>query len=320
MQAAMIDLGFDFTAMASSCEVRAQAPDEGRLREAVQAAIQEVRRIETKYSRYRGDSVVAGINAAAGTGRPHLLDAETGDLLDFADRLHRISEGRFDITSGGLRRCWDFAGARVPSRADVAAALQSVGSGKLVRRAGAIELPVAGMEIDLGGIGKEYACDRAAAVLLRSGISHGYVNLGGDVRVLGPRGDGQAWTFGIQHPREPTGLIGAVSLCEGALATSGDYERFFERDGRRYCHLLDARTGWPVDSWQSISVVAPTCSAAGAASTLACLLGAGAESFLESQGLAYLAVDAHGRIHRHGMPQAFGIAASASSPLTGVSP
>lgn len=159
------------------------------------------------------------------------------------------------------------------------------------------------MELDFGGFGKEYAADRAMAILAAAGQRHGFVNLGGDIRVLGARADGSAWRFGIQHPRQAEGTIASVDMAEGALASSGDYERYFERDGRRYCHILDPRTGWPVISWSSISVTAPACVAAGALSTIAMLKGEQALDFLATQCATYLAVDTSLRTFRHGLPE-----------------
>jgi thiamine biosynthesis lipoprotein len=154
------------------------------------------------------------------------------------------------------------------------------------------------MEIDFGGIGKEYAADRAAGVLLAAGAQHGFVNLGGDVRAIGPAADGSPWRIGIQHPRAEAGVtIGAIDLATEGLATSGDYERYLEIDGQRYCHILDPRTGWPVQHWQSVSVSAPVCAAAGACSTVAMLLPHDeALEFLRAQGLRYLAIDAAGEV------------------------
>jgi thiamine biosynthesis lipoprotein len=150
------------------------------------------------------------------------------------------------------------------------------------------------MELDLGGIGKEYAADRAAAILASHGIAHALVNLGGDVRALGGQPGGRPWRIGIAHPRAEGRVIGEVELVDGAVATSGDYQRYFEVDGRRYAHVLDARTGWPVGFWQSASVVAPVCTVAGSLSTFA-MLRADAAAFLDAQGVRYLLVDEKGR-------------------------
>jgi thiamine biosynthesis lipoprotein len=131
------------------------------------------------------------------------------------------------------------------------------------------------------------------------GAQHGLVNLGGDVRVLGPRPDETPWRIAIQDPRaEPGVTLAHLDVAAGALATSGDYERYFEIEGRRYCHLLDPRTGWPVEYWRSISVVAPLAVAAGGSATIAMLMPvADAIDFLQAQDLRYLAIDATGARH-----------------------
>ena len=297
--APMNSCGFDFQAMSSACEIRLDGDDTPARQAAAHQAIAEVRRIELTYSRYRSDSIVSRINAAAGSGVPVRVDTETAALLAFAAQLHALSDGLFDITSGVLRRVWDFRAARLPDPNALRGLLPLIGWSQVAWKDGAIALPRVGMEIDFGGFGKEYAADRAMAVLAAAGERHGYVNLGGDIRVLGPRGDGSAWQFGIQHPRDADGTIASVAMTEGALASSGDYERFFDLDGRRYCHILDPRSGWPVIGWASVSVTAPACVAAGALSTIAMLKGEAALAFLSTQCATFLAVDSTLRVFQH---------------------
>lgn len=297
VSAAALEYGFEFHAMGTACRIRLGGCDEAAARAAADAAIDEVRRIEAKFSRYRDDSVVSRINAAAGSGRDVEVDDETADLLDFAARLHAASDGLFDITTGVLRRVWDFRAARVPDDAAVSAQLQCVGWQHVHWQRPHIALTRAGMELDFGGFGKEYAADRAGTLLAERGVSSGLVNLGGDIRVIGPRPDGSAWPLGIAHPRRPGEVIATVALARGGLATSGDYERFFEHAGRRYCHILDPRSGWPVAHWQSVSVIAPACLAAGSLSTIAMLHGPDAHALLRGQRVGFLTVDANGRVH-----------------------
>jgi len=290
--------------MASRCEVRVFAPDEAAARRWADAAIEEVRRIEAKYSRYRDDSVTSAINRAAG-GAAVEVDDETAALLEFARQLHAQSGGGFDLTSGVLRRAWDFKSARLPRSEEVEALLPLVGWHRVELDGPHVRLPLAGMEIDFGGIGKEYAADRAAARMEELGARHGLVNLGGDVRIVGPHPDGSAWTIGVQDPRGLAGAaIAALPVQAGAMATSGDYERYFERDGRRYCHLLDPRSGWPVAYWRSVSVVAPLCVLAGACATIAMLKPVDAAiAFLQGEGLRYLGIDASGQRHTDSTPR-----------------
>ena len=288
-----------FRAMASEHAIVVDGVADAIADAAIAAAIADVRRIEAKYSRYRDDSVTSAINRAAG-GAPVTVDAETAALLDYADRCFRLSEGRFDVTSGVLRRAWDFRRTppRLPDEGELAALCAQVGWQDVERDGRSIRLPRAGMEIDFGGIGKEYAADRAASLLAGHGVAHALVNLGGDVRALGGQADGAPWRIGVRHPRarEAGAAIAEVEIADGAVATSGDYERFIEVDGRRYCHLLDPRTGWPVQAWQSVSVVAPLAVVAGSVATIAMLFAEGAPAFLAAQGLPWLGVDATGAV------------------------
>jgi FAD:protein FMN transferase len=292
------DLGFEFTAMATVCSLRLAGLAEPAARSLAQQAIAEVRRIEHKYSRYRADSLLSRINQAAGSDSAIEVDEETAYLLDFAAQIHDLSGGLFDVTSGSLRRVWDFKSGRLPSPDQLAAVLPCVGWQHVHWSERRIALPRTGMEIDFGGFGKEYATDRVATLLAQAGVSSGVVNFGGDLRVLGPQPDGRAWPVGISHPRRPGALVASIDVTQGALATSGDYERFFELDGRRYCHILNPRTGWPVARWQSISVVAPVCVAAGALTTIAMLMEDQAEDFLREQGVGFLTVDQDGSIQQ----------------------
>ncbi|CAN7500086.1 FAD:protein FMN transferase [Pseudoduganella sp. LjRoot289] len=293
----------EFQAMASPCQVLLPAASEEAARALAQPAMDEVRRIEAKYSRYRADSVVSAINGAAG-GSSVPLDDETWALLQYADQLFALSGGLFDITTGVLRKAWNFKEARVPAPDELAPLLALTGWRKVELgtdgSARGVCLPLAGMELDFGGFGKEYAADRAAAALLAQGVRSGYVNLGGDMRVLGPQPDGSPWRIGIQDPRREGATIAAIDVSSGALATSGDYERYFELDGRRYCHILDPATGYPVTYWRSVSVLAPLTVAAGACATIAMLKGPQALDFLASSGNAWLAQDAAGDLRRSG--------------------
>ena len=290
---------FPFRAMASEHDVQLDAADPARAERAAAAAIADVERIEAKYSRYRDDSLTTRINRAAG-GAPVAIDAETAALLAYAERCHAQSGGLFDLTSGVLRRAWDFRRQppQLPAEKVLADALALVGWAEVEWSEHAIRLPRAGMEIDFGGIGKEYAADRMATILIEHGIAHGLVNLGGDVRAIGSQPNGAPWRVGIKHPREEERTIASVELVDGAVATSGDYERFFEIGGRRYCHILDPRSGMPVTHWQSVSVVAPLCIVAGSCSTIAMLMEAAGEGFLAQQGLSYIAVAPDGSLRR----------------------
>ena len=284
-----------FDAMASRCEIRLAAPDVHTAELLSRRAVAEVRRIEEKYSRYRPDSIVSRLNAAAGV-EPVACDKETMALMSYAAALFGASEGLFDITSGVLRKAWDFRRPRVPGPQVLEPLLALIGWQKVECGTEEVFLRRAGMEIDFGGFGKEYAADRAAALLIEAGVRHGYVNLGGDMRFIGPRLDGRPWSIGIQDPRDPDAVVASIPISHGALATSGDYERYFELDGQRYCHILDPRTGMPVRYWRSVSVMAPMAIAAGSCSTIAMLKQQGGLNFLNASDMGYLTVDDQGQM------------------------
>lgn len=274
--------------MASPCEVHVGHGDRALAEHVVGLVAREAARIEAKYSRYRAGNVVDAINRA--DGRSIAVDDETARLLDYAARLHELSGGKFDVTSGVLRRAWRFDGSdRVPSARAVADLLAVVGWDKVRWHAHEITLRP-GMEIDLGGIGKEYAVDRAAALVL-PWTTRCLVNFGGDLLALGPQADGTPWRVGIEALSGEGTAAKRIDLGTGALATSGDARRYLVKDGKRYGHILDPTTGWPVvDAPRSVTVAAPSCTQAGMLATFALLQGAKAEEFLRAQGVQFWAL------------------------------
>lgn len=269
-----------FAAMASPWEVHVWGAPPDLVREVGAEVEREVRRLEHKYSRYRHDGIVAEINRADGRAVP--VDDETARLLGYASALWQASDGRFDITTGALRRAWRFDGSdRVPEPAHVQALLPLVGWDKAEWDGTRLRLP-AGMEIDFGGIGKEYAVDRALTLAARRTALPLLVNGGGDIAANAPPAPDQPWRVGIH-----TGFglpTPGLQLFRGAVATSGDANRFLLKNGVRYSHVLDPRTGCPVpQAPRSVTVLAGTCSEAGAHSTIALLMGADAERYLREQ-------------------------------------
>jgi thiamine biosynthesis lipoprotein len=271
-----------FRAMANPCEVLIETDEADEARSAAETAASSAWRVEDKFSRYRTNNIVHAINTSA--GEPVVVDDETANLLDFAATLHELSDGLFDITSGILRRAWTFDGsARLPARGDIEALLPLVGWEKVVWRRPSLTL-LPNMQIDFGGIGKEYAVDQAIASVRRDFPVSCLINFGGDLAISRPRQQGLAWRVGVESATAPPRDAAAmIDLYRGALATSGDTHRFILSDGRRYTHILDPRTGWPVeDAPRSVTVCAATCTDAGMLTTMALLHGSRAAEFLES--------------------------------------
>ncbi len=272
--------------MGGPCEVLVEVVDVAPARSVVDAVAACAWRIEDKFSRYRPDNIVARINESA--GEPVEVDDETANLLDFAARVHDLSGGLFDITSGVLRKAWSFdGGRRTPSRAAIEALLPFVGWSKVHWERPMITMR-AGMQIDFGGIGKEYAVDQATQLATRASDAAVLVNFGGDLAVTRARDGNRPWRVGVEAIGGVERPARLVDLAAGALATSGDTYRYVESAGRRLSHILDPRTGRPVcGAPRSVTVSASTCTSAGTLSTLAMLRGTGAEMFLESEGVRH---------------------------------
>lgn len=276
-----------FDAMGGLCELLVDADDGDFAEKLLNIASAEAWRIEDKFSRYLPGNIVAKINQSEGaTVR---VDGETANLLDFAQTLYELSDRRFDITSGVLRRVWTFDGSdRLPSADDVEQVRSSVGWEKTSWNRPAIKLQD-GMQIDLGGIGKEYAVDKAAGLVARDGDHCCLLNFGGDLVATGRARQPDGWQVGIESVND-NGVLAEkiIQLKTGALATSGDARRFLLRDGRRYGHVLDPLTGWPIENApRSVTVAADTCTQAGMLATIAMLKGTGAEEFLEQQNAKF---------------------------------
>ncbi len=293
----MINAVHQFHAMGSDCTAHLCADTADDFARIANAAEAEVRRIEHRYSRYRPDSDLTLINAVAASGGSIDVDEETAALIAYAKACFEKSDGVFDITSGVLRAAWDFSTPRLPDQTTIDALLPSIGLDKVSLASGRLNFACSGMQIDLGGLGKEYAADRAAEICIALGARHGFINLAGDIRVIGPQPDGQPWFFGIRNPRYPDQIATRISLSDGALATSGDYERFIEVDGVRYCHLLDPRTGWPAQGLSSVTVISERCLNAGSLSTTAMLKGTDGLAWLKSLDVRHIVIDTRGGYH-----------------------
>jgi FAD:protein FMN transferase len=278
-------LAVRFSAMASPCEVLLPSMSREQALSIGATAAREAWRIEKKYSRFREDSVTAWIHRHRGSAV--VLDEETASLMDFAQHCYELSHGLFDITSGVLRRVWQFDGSdRIPEPAAIELILPLVGFDKLQWKSPQLMLP-SDMELDFGGIGKEYAVDRAYALLADRVAVPFLVNFGGDLRANRPPPHGP-WQVAIERPDSDREASLLLALEHGALATSGDSRRYLLKDGVRYGHILHPFTGWPVlGAPRSVTVAASSCTEAGMLSTVASLQGSEASTFLEGQQIRF---------------------------------
>ncbi|MEE9332990.1 MAG: FAD:protein FMN transferase [Granulosicoccaceae bacterium] len=265
-----------FEAMASMCEILVDSTDKDLATHLTTLAKTEAVRIDHKFSRYRNDNQIHKINNA--NGAVVSVDAELAKLLVFADTAFEASQGRFDITSGVLREAWTFDGTdNIPSPETIDRLLAQVGWDKVTWNIPELSMP-AGMQIDLGGIGKEYAVDRTAAIITAETSTAVLINYGGDLIATNAPKSGQ-WTVGVRTNGTPDVVI---NIKQGAIATSGDENRFLLHNDQRYSHILDATTGWPAkNAPHSITVAAANCVQAGLLATMAMLEGEHTEAYLK---------------------------------------
>jgi thiamine biosynthesis lipoprotein len=262
-----------FGAMGTDVSIEAIGTDAAALDTALEAAEAELRRVEDLMTSWR-DSPLTRMNAKAGQG-PQEIDPELARLIARGLAVGELTGGAFDITFASVGKLWDFKAKPpiLPSPTEIEAALEQVGYQKveLDLETSTITLP-AGTQIGLGGIAKGYGVDRAMAVLLESGIESGVVNAGGDMKVLGTK-FGAPWRIAVKHPRRRDEVLAMVPLANTCMVTSGDYERFFEFNGKRYHHILDPRTGYSATGAMSATVIAPDAAFADALATALAVLG-----------------------------------------------
>jgi len=287
--------------MGSFCEIQLFAESRIDAKKILSQLTEEVARLEKKYSRFRSDSFLTAINRSAGHKRGIEIDNETQSLLDHAKNCYETSEGLFDVTAAALSQIWDFKNAQIPTQAQIDAAQTTLGFQKLSWADSRLRLPQ-DMQIDFGGIVKEYAADSVARLARNLGVNHGLVNLGGDFSVIGAQPDNRPWSTGIIAPDREQDLMAKIDLFQGGLASSGDYERFFMHEGKRYSHILNPITGWPCAGLRAVSVAANLCTVAGSVATMAMLKDESvAKQWLLDSGLPHVYMDSRATVGGTGM-------------------
>ena len=279
--------------MGKIVEIKAHGEDRRYLLRAIDRAFEEMERLEALMSSYRPDSEVSLIEREAPLWVR--VSPEVFDVLSKALEVSRLSDGAFDITVGILSKVWDFEKGKIPSRKDLETLLPLVDYRYLELKEGnLVRLRRRGVRLTLGGVAKGYIVDRAMDVLERMGVREALINAGGDVKAMGQR----VWRIGIQHPRKEGSLLGILDLRSGAVATSGDYQRFFIREGKRYHHILDPDTGMPVEGLQSVTILAPEAWYADALATAVFVMGGdGGRRLIEGlEGVEGVLVDRDGRV------------------------
>lgn len=253
-------LSVRFNSMGSPCEVKIMTSDPEQKAWVLESAVREVQRLNDKYSRYNPNSVISKINHCAGSGELVVLDEETNAIINYADACYIESDGLFDITSGVLRKIWDFKNihhtTKLPSQSQIDDLLDLVGWKLVYWQDNQFALPKKNMEIDFGG----------------------------DIRIIGPYPDNDYWGIFIQDPHQANKYCKELRVLDGGVATSGVYERFIDIGGKRYSHLLNPQTGWPIEECvASLTVLASQCIIAGSVSTIGVLKGKDCVSWLKEQ-------------------------------------
>jgi thiamine biosynthesis lipoprotein len=286
-----------FHCMGCPCEAGLFSADANTAKSAIANAENEVRRLDKKYSHYRSDSYISQLQIEAQQPGGVAVDAETASLLNYAETQFDISQGLFDITAGHLTRLWHKR-TSLPKASELSFALKMTGWTKLRWRSPRLFMPK-GMRLELGGLVKEYAADRAALMIKRFAIHSAYIELGGDIHVTAPQPGGKPWNLGVRNPayrqKNANAAVAGIPVFSGGLATSGDYERASHINGKNYGHIIHPGTGWPIDSFRSVSILAPSCLLAGSLTTLAMLMGhEDGLGMLSECGLTWHAEDAEG--------------------------
>ncbi len=264
-----------WAALGTECYVQYACGEAPAARAFEQAAQAWVAAFEAKYSRFRPDSLVSRINAAAGRSWVE-IDEEMERFLDLSGSLFTLSRGLLDVTALPLMRLWDYKAAapRLPTPEEIAAARRLVGWTKVERERGRVRLPLVGMALDFGGWGKEYAVDQVAEIAREHRITSALVDIGHDLRAVGAAPGKPGWHIGLEDPARPGERCwGSLAITNLGVASSGDYRRGFTLNGVRYGHIVDPRTGRPVaHGARQVTVIAPSCVQAGVLSTTAFIL------------------------------------------------
>ncbi len=247
--------------------------DPGEAAAGIEAVLAEMHRVDALMSHYRPESQLSQINAQAAAA-PVAVDPELAALIDKAAGFSAQTRGAFDITYASVGYLYDFRQRRHPSDTEIEAGLGAIDWRHVIvdLRASTVRFTQPGVRIDLGGIAKGYAVDRAIGLLAARGIRHANVTAGGDSRILGDR-FGRPWIVGIRHPDDPERVIARIPLEDAAISTSGDYERYFDEDGVRFHHIINPRTGRSASGLRSVTIIGSNATETDAISTSVFVLG-----------------------------------------------
>ena len=286
--------------MGSRFEITAVHADPDTAQRAIDAAYAEIDRLEEMISSWREHSETSRVNRNAGVA-PVPVSNELFNLIRRSLKISELTGGAFDITFAGAGRLWDFKNKKMPTPQAISAALHRIDYRRVHLDAAArtVFLETPETRIGFGAIGKGYAANRAIFALKQQAITSGVVNAGGDLVAYGRQEDGKPWSIGIAHPRNRDHVFARLALTETAVVTSGDYERFMIIDGKRYCHIINPKTGWPANHLQSVTIICPDGELADALATSVFILGPkeGMALVNRLKNVECLLVDQQGQLH-----------------------
>lgn len=292
----------DTILMGSSFSFTAVANEEKKAQKAVDDAVAQVAQLEALISSWRSDSETSIINRYAGQ-RPVKVSLELYQLIGRCKRISKLSNGYFDISFAGLNGLWSFSGDQVtiPDQREIDGKLALVNYQNIEMNPDdtTVFLTQKGMRIGFGAIGKGLAANKAKKVMQDQGIQSGVVNAGGDLIAWGTKPDGSSWNVGIQDPDNKNGVLMWIPAINQAIVTSGNYEKYIDLNGKRYCHIIDPKTGWPVLNMRSVTVICADAELADALSTTTFVLGAeaGMDMINQIAGVEAIIVDENDEIH-----------------------
>ena len=289
--------------MGNRFEISVVSDDEGSAMKHIDAAVEEIRRIEKLLTTFNDSSQTNLVNRFAGI-KPVKVDREMFDIISRSKRISDITQGAFDITYGSAdKRLWNFDKdmTSLPDAATAAKMVRLINYRNIIMDEAkcTVMLKEEGMRIGFGGIGKGYAAERAKQVLKENGVKSGIVNAAGDLSAWGRQPDGKEWTIGIADPDSARHPFSYINITDMAVATSGNYEKFVMIGGKKYSHTIDPKTGLPVQGIKSVTIISPNAEIADAMATPVMIMGikVGLDMVNQVRGLECIIIDEEDRIH-----------------------
>ncbi len=262
--------------MGSRFEITVTAKDSVTANKHFDSAITEISRIEKLISSWDVASQTSEINRNAGI-KPVKVDAELFDLIRIAIGISKLTDGAFDISYASMDKIWKFDGSMtaMPSKEKITASIVKVGFQNIIldEEKSTVFLKLDGMKIGFGAIGKGYAADKAKSLLIAKGVPSGIINASGDMNTWGKQPDGSEWKVAITNPLNKNKVFAILPITNGAVVTSGNYEKYVNFNGKRYSHIIDPRSGYPASGIISVTVFAPKAELADALATSVFVMG-----------------------------------------------